>query len=128
VGDRQHLEPVNLHLVRADANHGVADWSWSWGRSANRCSAFGSIVKMDSEAKTREMQLDEMADFHARLSHVETNQVVLSRRITAMEDGKRGSYDDDPMKAMGPVIWIMVLLTVAPIVLDLVKQWRSSQS
>ena len=76
--------------------------------------------------KTREMQLDEMADFHARLSRCESTDIQLSRRITGLEDGARGAYSDDPMKAMTPIIWVMVLLTVAPLVIDLVKQWRLS--
>jgi hypothetical protein len=78
--------------------------------------------------KTREMQLDEMADFHARLSRCETFDVALSRRVTALEDGSRGHYEDDPLKSMMPLVWIMVLLTVAPLVIDLVNSWRSSQS
>lgn len=79
------------------------------------------------EQKTREMQLDEMADFHARLSRCETTDTGLSRRITALEENGRGRYDDDPMKSLQPIIWIMVILTVAPLVVDLVKTWRSSQ-
>jgi hypothetical protein len=81
-----------------------------------------------SEPKTREMQLDEMADFHARLSRCETMDVALSRRITSLEDAGRGHYDDDPMKSMMPLVWIMVLLTVAPLVVELVGKWKLSES
>lgn len=80
------------------------------------------------ERKSREMQLDEMADFHARLSRCESADVAQSRRITALEEGARGHYDDDPMKSLGPIFYVMVLLTVAPLVIDLVKQWRLSPS
>lgn len=83
---------------------------------------------MDIEVKTREMQLDEMADFHARLSKLETRDTEQSRRITALEDAGRGHYNDDPMSQLGPIIWVMAALTLAPIILDLVKQWRLSQS
>lgn len=79
------------------------------------------------EEKSREMQLDEMADFHARLSRAESFDVTLSRRVTALEEGGRGHHEDGIMESMGPLIWIMILLTVAPLVLDLVKEWRSSQ-
>ena len=80
------------------------------------------------EPTNREVQLDEMADLHQRLSACESNDVRLSRRITVLEDAARGHYEDDPLKHMQPMIWIMVLLTVAPLVVDLVKQWRSSPS
>jgi hypothetical protein len=83
-------------------------------------------VKVD--VKSREMQLDEMADFHARLSRAESFDVALSRRVTALEEGGRGHHTDGIMESMGPLIWIMVLLTVAPLVIDLVQTWRSSQS
>ena len=80
------------------------------------------------DAKAREMQLDEMADFHARLSRCESADVAVSRRVTALEEGARGSYDDNPLSGMMPMVWIMVVLTVAPLVIDLVKQWRLSSS
>lgn len=79
------------------------------------------------ESKAWENDLDGLADFHARLSRCETFDVALSRRLTALEEAGRGHFNDDPMKAMGPVIWVMVFLTVAPLVLDLVRAWRSSQ-
>jgi hypothetical protein len=82
----------------------------------------------DVDHKTREMQLDEMADLHERLSRCETMDTGLSRRITALEEGARGHFDDNPMKDLAPLMWIMVLLTVAPLVVDLVKQWRLSPS
>jgi hypothetical protein len=83
---------------------------------------------MGIEEKTREIQLDEMADLHARLSACESKDILLSRRITALEESARGNFNDDPMKQMGPMIWIMVLLTFGPLIFDLVSKWRSSQS
>jgi len=80
------------------------------------------------EMKPEEMRLDELADLHSRLAVCETVEVSLSRRITALEEGARGVYNDDPLKSMAPMIWVMVLLTVAPLVIDLVKSWRSSPS
>jgi hypothetical protein len=80
------------------------------------------------EERTREMQLDEMADFHARLSRCESADVLASRRITALEEGARGHYVDDPLKDLAPLIWILAALTIAPVVIDLVKQWRLSPS
>jgi len=81
---------------------------------------------MNEVNKTREMQLDEMADFHARLGRCESFETALSRRVTALEEGTRGHVNDDPLKDMMPLVWIMVALTLAPMVIDLVKQWRSS--
>lgn len=86
------------------------------------------MPQYDIDQKSREMQLDEMADFHARLSRCETADTGLSRRITALEEGTRGHYVDDPLSGMMPLLWITVALTFAPIIIDLVKQWRSSPS
>src|ERR1700689_3187210 len=78
--------------------------------------------------KAREMQLDEMADFHARLSRCESADVQLSRRITSLEDGARGHFQDDPLSGVMPLLWITAALTLAPLLFDLVKQWRLSSS
>jgi hypothetical protein len=83
--------------------------------------------KQQDEKRAWENDLDGLADFHARLSKCESFDVALSRRVTALEETGRGHFNDDPMKQMAPVIWVMVFLTVAPLVLDLVKAWRSSQ-
>jgi tRNA G10 N-methylase Trm11 len=83
---------------------------------------------MPEPEKRWENDVDGLADFHARLSNCESMDVKLSRRITALEEAARGRYADDPMAGMGSVVLVMVVLTLAPIVLDLVKQWRLSQS
>jgi hypothetical protein len=85
-------------------------------------------VEHAGERKTREMQLDEMADFHARLSGCESNDIRLSRRITDLENAARGHHNDDPLGGMGSLLWIMAALTLLPVVLDMVKTWRSSPS
>ena len=83
---------------------------------------------MDESKKDRDMVLDEMADFHQRLGRCESFEVALSRRVTAIEESNRGHYVDDPMAGMSTMIWVMVLLTVAPIVLEMVREWQSSRS
>lgn len=77
---------------------------------------------MDEEKNNaEEMKLDALADFHARLSQCESFDVSLSRRITALEKGSHRS-SDNPMMDM---IWVMAILTALPLVVDLIKQWRS---
>jgi hypothetical protein len=82
----------------------------------------------DENENSKRMELDALADFHARLDRCETFETALSRRITALEEGTRGHYSDDPMSVMGPMIWVMVGLTVLPLIMDMVTQWRSSRS
>lgn len=76
------------------------------------------------------IHLDEMADMHERLSRLESVDVKLSRRITALEDGQRGHYNDDPMNGLfsPSILWAIALLTLAPVIVDLVKQWKSQSS
>lgn len=78
----------------------------------------------------KRLQIDEMADFHARLSALESGVVRLSRRVTRMEDGGKGSYSDDPLAGFfSPgFMWMIALLTLAPILVDVWKQWKSSSS
>jgi hypothetical protein len=86
------------------------------------------MPQYDIDQKSREMQLDEMADFHARLSRCESDHITTSRRITALEEGARGHFQDDPLSGMMPLLWITAALTLAPLLFDLVKQWRLSSS
>ena len=80
--------------------------------------------------------VDGLADFHSRLSDLETWQLNLARKVSQLEEHNRGHYDaDDPMKQMlglggsGSMIWIMVLLGIAavvvPVVPELIRSWRS---
>ena len=86
-------------------------------------------IEAAAEQKKR-LRIDEMADFHARISVLETGHVKLSRRITRIEDGGKGSYSDDPLAGIfSPgFMWVMVLLTLAPIIVDMYKTWKSSSS
>jgi hypothetical protein len=95
------------------------DNSDTWGKNA------------ESKHRLEEnLRLDEAADLHARVSAVESNQVRLSRRITALEEANRGNFSDDPLAGiLSPgMITLMVVLTLAPIVVEMIKQWRSSSS
>jgi hypothetical protein len=80
--------------------------------------------------------LDGLADLHSRLSTCESVDVALARRVTALEEKNRGHYDgDDPFKAMmgrgglnlTPLLWVVALVTLAPLVLELWQTWQSSQ-
>lgn len=77
-----------------------------------------------------ERKIDEMADFHARLSKLETERVAMSRRITSLENGHQGRYSDDPMGSLfsPSLMWAVAILTLAPLIIDVVKQWKSSPS
>lgn len=76
------------------------------------------------------MRIDEMADFHKRLSTLESSNLRLSRRVTHLEDGTRGHHSDDPLSGiLSPgFMWAMAALTLAPLVIEAIKQWRSSSS
>ena len=69
--------------------------------------------------------LDALADFEARVSRCETFETALSRRLTALEESGRGHMNDDPFAGMMPLVWVMLALTVAPLVIDLIKQLRA---
>lgn len=74
------------------------------------------------------LHIDEMADFHSRLSTLESGNLRLSRRVTHLENGARGHYSDDPLSGiLSPgIMWALVALTLAPLVIEVFKQWRSS--
>lgn len=76
------------------------------------------------------MEIDEKADFHSRLATLESAILRTNRRITKLEDNNRSGFSDDPMaQIFSPALmWAMVLLTIAPIVIELVKQWKSQSS
>jgi hypothetical protein len=89
----------------------------------------------DPEERTEELrqdlvnriELDEKADIHQRLSTLESALIRTNRRITKLEDGSRGAYSDDPLSHIfSPgLVWAMVLLTLAPLIVEMIKQWRS---
>ena len=88
--------------------------------------ADGAIAKINEE-KLQEMHLDSLADFHARLSKCESHDVILSRRITALE-APCGHVDDDPTKMIvKAMIWAMVLQFAVPLVIDLIASWHGKK-
>ena len=88
-------------------------------------NVFGDGEREETEKRLR---LDEMADLHSRVSVLESNSLRLSRRVTAIEDGGKGHYSDDPLSGIfSPgIMWAMVLLTLAPLVIEAYKQWKQS--
>ena len=85
-------------------------------------------VDMLTETKItpEQMRLDEVADLHERISNMATRQLDDSRRITRLEHSEHGS--GDMFGSLDSMMWIMVLLTVAPVVIDLYRQWKSQPS
>jgi hypothetical protein len=87
---------------------------------------------MENEAKTEQMVADRTDFFIRELASMddknERRYAAIARRLTELEDRAHRKLNDDPMDIMGPVVMVMVLLTVAPIIIDLVKQWRLSPS
>ena len=77
-----------------------------------------------------ERRIDEMADLHERIGKLESRDVLLSRRITALEEAGRGHYDDNPMSSLLSPSFLLVIaaLTLLPVVVDVWKQWRLSSS
>lgn len=81
--------------------------------------------------KLERLRIDENADFHARISTLESGLLRMSRRITRLEDGGKGHYSgDDPLAGIfSPgLVWAMVALTLAPLIIEGIKQWKSSSS
>ena len=85
--------------------------------------------------KTWQNDLDGLADIHSRLSTCESVDVALARRVTALEEKNRGHYDgDDPFKSLTgglnltPLLWMVALVTLAPMVLELWQTWQLSRS
>ncbi len=74
-------------------------------------------------------RLDELADLHARISTLESADVTLSRRITRLEEADRGHVNDDPFgNLFSPsFVWAMVIITLAPTIIELVKDWKASK-
>jgi hypothetical protein len=89
-----------------------------------------SINEYNDPLEKARMEIDEKADFHSRISTLESALIRTNRRITKLEDGTRGGYSDDPLSSiLSPgLVWAMVLLTLAPLVVELIKQWRSESS
>lgn len=82
------------------------------------------------ESKNETLMLDSLADLHERCSKLESRDVQLSRRITTLEESKRGHYSDDPISGfLSPSMIIMIaVVSILPIVVDVWKQWRLSSS
>lgn len=81
------------------------------------------------EHEQEKFRIDELADLHERVSTLETSHMRLSRRITRVEDGHKGTFSgDDPLSGiLSPgVMWMIVLLTLAPLCLEAWKEWKSS--
>lgn len=74
--------------------------------------------------------LDALADLHERMSRQETASTLLSRRVTVLETRSRGKYSDDPMDDIpwGLLIGGLVIIQLLPLIIDMVKQCRSSSS
>jgi hypothetical protein len=51
----------------------------------------------------------------------------LTKRIAALE-AKKGSSEFDVQELLGTLFLVMAVLQIVPLVLDLVKQWKSSSS
>lgn len=83
----------------------------------------------ESLDKLQAMRLEENADLHARLSTLESINLSLSRRITRLEEGNKGHVNDDPMSQLfSPAfMWTMIIVALAPIAIDLIKEMRSQQ-
>ena len=77
----------------------------------------------------REIQIQEMADVHARVSTLESQMSTQSRRITRLENRGQGHFDDDPMNMLfsPTMLCLYAVIALAPVVLEMVKTWRSSQ-
>lgn len=83
---------------------------------------------MDEPQKDFRVDLDALADYHVRLDKCETYQVMLSRRITALEAGAVHRHNDDELfdnKTMGMLFLLMVIPIVLPMIGDMVTKWRS---
>lgn len=79
---------------------------------------------MDKPEENRtEFFIGELEDMH---NTYENRIQSLTRRVTALEEKNRGQYDDDPMKAMAPLIIMFVVIQLLPLIGDLVIKWRSS--
>ena len=77
-----------------------------------------------------ERRIDEMADFHERLSTLESMDVKLSRRITALEESTRGHFNDDPISSMfsPSLLWMFAIIALAPMLIDAYKSWKMQSS
>ena len=52
----------------------------------------------------------------------------VARRLVILEERTKGSPDDDISKMMGTVLLVLIGLQLLPIVLDMVRSWKSSSS
>lgn len=75
------------------------------------------------------MDLDAAADFHARLSQIETKQIQDSRRITALELQQGGKKDELELfdnRTMGILVLLMVLPVILPMIGEMAARWKQS--
>lgn len=79
--------------------------------------------------ETIETKTDRNADFFiTELAHMsesyDRQYTSVSRRLAVLEQNAKGSYDDDPMKMMGPVIGIIIAMQLLPVIVEAVQAWR----
>jgi hypothetical protein len=81
-----------------------------------------------AESKPDFLQIDRDADFHERLSKLESGHTTLSRRISAIEDMGRGSGSSPEQmfdnKTLAMLIAIMIIPVALQVAGELVKRWQ----
>lgn len=58
----------------------------------------------------------------------ERRYLSLTRRVGELEEKNRKTFSDDPAALMGGIFIVLIGLQLLPVILDMVKQWRSSSS
>jgi hypothetical protein len=51
-----------------------------------------------------------------------------ARRLVILEERTKGTPDDDVSKMMGTVLLVLIGLQLLPIILDMIRSWKSSSS
>lgn len=84
---------------------------------------------MDEEKKTDigsvEFFINELARMDATQERFRSN---CARRLVALEEKSKGGADDEVTKMMGTVLLVLIGLQLLPVVLDMIRQWKSSSS
>lgn len=81
---------------------------------------------MDDEQLDRENQLlTTMADMQGE---ADRRYESLSKRMQRLEDSVKGTFEDDPLKAItGIIVTMIVIQMVLPLVTDLIQRWAASK-